>query len=124
MERSVFLLCSFSDQMRGRMRGDVQRRTAQGKNVRCGGQTGYRCVHHRWRSPTGHGQTPTGRFYHLGDTRTHRHTKKSINMCNECAQNKTSAQTCTYTYHICRKIKKHKGGYMGTNMHSALKCKC
>lgn len=65
VESSVFLLCSFSDQLRERMRGDLRRRTAPGKSVRYGGQRGCRCVHHRLHSPTGHGQTPTGKVYHL-----------------------------------------------------------
>lgn len=65
VERSAFLLCSFSGQLTWRMRGVVWRKTAPGRSVICGGRRGCRCVHHRWRSPKGHGQIPTGNVYHL-----------------------------------------------------------
>lgn len=82
MESCVLPLCSFSDQLRGRTRGDVQRRTVPGRSARCGGPRGCRRGHHRLRSPAGREQTPTGKVYHLGDTKTH--TKKATNKCNEC----------------------------------------
>lgn len=94
VERSVFLLCSFSDRLRGRMKGDVRRRTAQGKNVGCGGQRGCQCVRHRWHSPKGHGQTPTGKVYHLGDTKTQ--TQRKLYACVIMSMHRIK-QVCTCT---------------------------
>ncbi len=91
MERVVFLLCSFSGQLRGRTTGDELRRTAPGRSVRCGGQRGCRCVHHRWHSLTGHGQTPTGKLYHL---KRHQDTKKAQYMVH-IEQKNTKLHTLT-----------------------------
>lgn len=94
MERSASLLCSFSGQLRWRMRGVVRRRTAPGRSVRCRGQRGCRCVHRRWHSPKGHGQIPTGKVCHL---ERNADTEKATTMCNDCTQNKRTL-TSTHTY--------------------------
>ena len=92
MEGSAFLHCSSSEQLRGRMRGVVLRRTAPGKNGGCGGQRDCRRVRRRWHSPAGRGQTPTGRIYHLGSTKTTQVHVEAIIMCND----RTTGLTCTH----------------------------
>lgn len=68
--RSAALLCFSCERRRSwTTRGAARRRTAPGRSARCGGRRGCRCVRHRWRSPGGRGQTPTGKIYRLQRTR-------------------------------------------------------
>lgn len=94
VERSGFL-CSSSDPLK--KRGAVQRRTARGKSVRCEGQRGCRCVPHRWRSPTGHEQTPTEKVYPLKDVKWF--------MWEENTTSTAKGQLCTCYVHKRQKWK-------------------
>lgn len=71
---------------RSRRRAGARRRTAPGRSAGCASRRGCRCVPHRWRSPAGRGQIPTGRICRLrgGDARrsrtrrcAHQHTRRS-----------------------------------------------
>lgn len=64
MEGDVFHLGS-SLHWSERTREGLQRRTALGMSVGCGGQRDCQFSHRRWRSPTDRGQTPTGKLFRL-----------------------------------------------------------